>query len=252
MKQLALSGPVILFLSVSFLVSTVAAAQQPIRGNAANTGKAPDRSIIDAAGYRSSDSIEEKLVRLALEGPQLKAANGQNKINEYILRGAKNSWMNLLTLSLNYNDQTFAKPAGTTGTATYIYPKYFFGLNIPLGTVFSRTQVRAAQEQVKIGTENQQQLARNVRADVLEKYRLYKTKKELLKLQIQVVDDEQASFLQIEKAYRDGSVPLEAHNAAQKKYNDELVKKLTLQLELDSAKFELEKLIGTNLESVTN
>jgi len=250
MKYLSLSGPFLVLLSAGILFSAFATAQQPNRSNPSSGVVRPvDRVIQDAAGYRAADSVEEKLVRLALEGPQLKAADGQNRINGYVLRGAKNSWMNLLTVTMNYNDLQLTKQSATTN---YVYPKYFFGLNIPLGTVFSRTQVKAANEQVKIGTENQQQLARNVRAEVLQKYRLYKTKKELLKLQNQVVDDEQASFLQLEKNFRDGTASLEAHTAAQKKYNDELAKKLNLQLELDDAKFDVEKLIGTNLESVTN
>jgi outer membrane protein TolC len=242
MKQTA-PGLFILFLALGLLVASGLKAQKPGLYN-------PRVTITDAAGYRATDSIEEKLVRLALEGPAFSAAEEQNKINEYTLRNAKNSWMNLLTLSLNFNELEFSK--SNNPTSQYVYPKYFFGLNIPLGTVFSRTQVKAAKEQIKIGADNQKQLARNTRSDVLEKYRMYKMKKELIKLQIQVTDDEQAAYLQVEKSYRDGSVPLEAHIAAQKKYNDELVKKMTLQLELDVAKFDVEKLIGTNLESITN
>jgi outer membrane protein TolC len=210
----------------------------------------PAQPIIDAAGYRAADSIEEKLVRMALDGPQLRAAFDQNKINEYTLRQARQAWTNLLVLSLNLNDLDFQKQQ-TNGVA-YVYPKYFFGLNIPLGTLFSRTQVKAAREQIKIGAETQTQLSRQIRSTVLEKYRTYKTKKDLLKLQIQVTDDEQAAFLQVEKSYRDGTVPLEAHISAQEKYNTELVKRMNLQLELDVAKFDVEELIGTNLEMVTN
>jgi outer membrane protein TolC len=210
----------------------------------------PAQPIMDAAGYRAVDSVEEKLVRMALDGPQLRSAADQNKINEYTLRQARQAWTNLLTLSLNLNDLDFQKQQ-TNGVA-YVYPKYFFGLNIPLGTLFSRTQVKAAREQVKIGVETQTTLSRQIRSTVLEKYRTYKMKKELLKLQIQVTDDEQAAFLQVEKSYRDGTVPLEAHISAQEKYNTELVKRMNLQLELDVAKLGVEELIGTNLETVTN
>ena len=237
------------------LASRDADAQQPYRATpssampASTTVTAPRKATDTITGYVFYDSIEARLVRMSLDGPLYKAAGNQNQINEYVLKSARNSWENLLTLSLNYNDQTFQK---TTSTQGYVYPKYFFGLNIPLGILFSRTQVKAAREQIKISKANQEELARTIRTDALGKYRQYKTKKELLRLQTQVVDDEQASFLQVQKNYREGSVNLEAHNAAQKKYNDELAKKLNFQLDLEIIKLDLEKMIGTNLESVTN
>jgi outer membrane protein TolC len=246
------NGHLIFCFALGILVFSGASAQKPgVYSPSKTVQPQPPVTITDAAGYRAPDSVEEKLVALALVGPLFSAADRQNKINEYTLKNARNSWLNLLTLSLNFNELEFAGKSANP-TSQYVYPKYFFGLNIPLGTVFSRTQVKAAREQVQIGADNKMQLSRNTRADVLEKYRQYKTKKELLKLQIQIADDEQAAFLQVEKTYRDGTVPLEAHIAAQKKYNDELVKKMNLQYELDVAKFEVEKLIGTNLESVTN
>lgn len=211
----------------------------------------PAEPLMDAAGYRAADTVEARLVKMALDGPQLRAADDQNRINEYTLKNARQAWMNLLTLSINLNELDFQKQPANQNT-TFLYPKYFFGLNIPLGTILSHTSIRAAKEQIKIGNETQTQLTRTIRTDVLIKYRTYKMKKELLKMQIQVTDDEQAAFLQVEKSYRDGTVPLEAHIAAQEKYNTELVKRMNLQLELDEAKFGVEEIIGTNLESVTN
>jgi len=105
----------------------------------------------------TSTLIEEKLVALALEGPLFKSSESQNKINEYQLKAAKNAWLNLLTISVNYNDQTFAK----TTTAAYVYPKYFFGFTLPLGTMFSSIPVKSAKEQIKINANNQEQLARS-------------------------------------------------------------------------------------------
>jgi len=209
----------------------------------------PASAGVDVIRYPFADTIEAKLVKLALEGPMFRGSENQNKINELQLRAAKNNWMNLLTLSINYNDQSFAHTSGPTN-ATYVYPKYFFGFNIPLGTLLSRTQVKAAREQVAMSKEAQQQLARVIREDVVAKYRQYKTKNELLKLQIQVADDEQAGFLQIQKNYRSGSVPIDIYNTAQKKYNTEQSARLNMQLDRDVIQLDLEKMIGVSLESV--
>lgn len=195
----------------------------------------------------STSIIEEKLIALALEGPAYKGADHQNKINEYQLKSAKNSWLNLLTISTNYNDQSFK--GENLGNTSYVYPKYFFGVTVPLGTLFSRTGVKAAKEQVEISKNNQDQLARNIRADIISKYRQYKNYSMLIVLQSQAVDDEETAFLQAKEKFRNGDITIEAHNAAQKLYNDELVKKIGLQLQQDLLKIEIERIIGTTLEN---
>lgn len=203
----------------------------------AQTYKTPEDSI---------RVLEERLVALALDGPMYKGAEHQNRINELQLKAAKNQWLNLLTVSTNYNDQTFADNSGTT---SYVYPKYFFGLTIPLGTLFSRTGVRSAQEGVEISKANQQQLARNIRAEVITKFRQYRNYFAMIELQNQTVDDEETAYLQAKEKFRNGTITIEAHNTAQKSYNDELSKKFQLQLQQDLVKVELERLIGTTLEA---
>lgn len=84
-----------------------------------------------AAVKNSNDtlSIEEKLVQLALSGPLLKASESQNKINEFQLKAAKNQWVNLITLSTNFNDQNFFTQNRTNGV---IFPRYFSDSTCPL------------------------------------------------------------------------------------------------------------------------
>jgi outer membrane protein TolC len=196
------------------------------------------------------DTIEEKLVAIALKGPVVNTTYHQGKINEYQLQAARTAWLNLLTFQINYNDQSFQKQ--NPQNSYYVYPIFYLGVTIPMGTLFSRIPVKQAKEQVAISQDNQLQLARNIRAQVISKYRQYKTQGELISLQIQVVDDEQAAYLQAEKNFKEGTVSIEVQNAAQKKYNDELASKLKLQLQQDIYKLELEAMIGTELESVIN
>ena len=203
---------------------------------------------IRALQVQDTVTFEERLVALALESPQYEGSKHQNNINELVLKKAKNSWMNLLTVSTNYNDQSFAK---TNTPGTYVYPKYFFGLNIPLGIIFSqRGEIKAAREVIELSKNNQKQLARNIRADILSKYKQYKTYGDLILLQNEVINDEQAVLLQTEQKFRDGKTSIELFNAAQKSYNSEIAKRLQLQLQQDLLKIEIEKIIGTKLEYV--
>lgn len=190
--------------------------------------------------------IEARLVELALKGPEAQKVEHQNTIYGYQLKSARNSWMNFLTLSANYNDQTFAQ----TGNTAYVYPKYFFGLNIPLGTILSSKQAKIAQESVAIGTLTQEETRRRIKADVIGKYRQYKAQGELVAIETGFMNDLQAALTQAEDQFRKGSISFEVYNAALKNRNDEQGRIISLKLQQDLIKLELERMIGTNLETV--
>ena len=196
----------------------------------------------------SSSAIEEKLVALALQGPEAKNLEHQNKINEYTLRNAQNQWLNLLTVSANYNDQSFSK----TPVTSYVYPKYFFGLTVPLGTILSKTQAKSARESIAIGKNNQEIYKRNIREEVLTKYKEYKAYGQLIAIQSELVNDVQAELAQTEEKFRKGTVTIETYNAAQKGNNSELATLINLKLQQDIKKLEIEKMIGVKLETVLN
>ena len=195
----------------------------------------------------SSITVEEKLVSLAMMGPLFSETEHLNKINEYQLKGAKNSWLNLLSISANYNDQTFAKQE--IGP-TIVYPKFFTGVTIPLGVLFSKTNIKAAKEQVYISKNRQDQLARIIKVEVLSKYNQYKTFNQLIVNQREVVDDYQAAFLQAKQKFSDNLITIELHNTASKNFNDETAKLLNLQLQQSIIQLEIEKLIGVDLELI--
>jgi outer membrane protein TolC len=194
--------------------------------------------------------IEQKLVELALTQPSFDEAEDQITIADRQLKKAKNSWLNLLSISTNINEQSFAPQTSTT-QAQYIYPKYFFGVNIPLGLIFlSGAEIKIAKTNVKINQDRQEELARTIKADVLSKYDQYKAYSQLLELQTQTIDDEQAVFLQTEQKFKDGSITIDLYNGASKNYNFELAKKIDLQLQQNVTKLEIEKMIGIPLEDV--
>jgi len=190
--------------------------------------------------------IEQRLVELALNGPEMQASDHQSKINEYQLRAAKNAWMNLLTFSINYNDQTFKPAPGNY----YVYPKYFIGLNIPLGTLLSRTPVKSANEAVEIGKLDKEMLRRKVKADVLSKYREYKAQSELIAMETGMVNDVEAAFSEAKDKFRKNEISFEAYNGVQRSRNDEYVKVVNMKLAQELIKLDIERMIGTSLESV--
>ena len=201
---------------------------------------------------RATDSItENRLVELALQQPKFDEAESQRNITNLQLEKQRKAWLNLLSLSLNYNDQTFAgKSANTTQTA-YVYPKYFFGVTVPLGLIFSNSNdVKITRENMKIVKDQELELRQTVKANVISDYTQYKAYGKLLAIQSQVNDDAQATFLQVQQKFSNGTATLEAYNDASAKYNDGVVKTINLQLQRDLVKVEIERLIGRSMEDI--
>jgi outer membrane protein TolC len=248
LHALRIPGIKLLTLATALLIFTATNAQHMAGGRSKTDTVPPSR-------YRPQDPetmIENKLVELALRGPQYQASDHQIKISESQLSRAKKSWLNLLSISANYNDQTFAKQQSpAAGTTIPVYPKYFFGLTIPLGVIFNMgPEIRGAREGVEVSKKNQEELAREIKADILSKYKQYKNFGELIGLQNTIVVDQQAAFTQTEKKFKDGIISIEQYNQVNRSYNDELAKKLNLQLSQDLVKIAIEKIIGVNLETV--
>jgi len=194
----------------------------------------------------TSSAIEERLVQLAWQGPEVQKMAHQIKIDEYQLRAAQNVWMNLLAFNINYNEFTF----NNTQTSTYVYPRYNLGITIPLGTIFSRTAVKSAKENIEIGKDNTELIKRTLREQVLTAYKQYLAYGQLIAIQSALVNDVQTQAAQVEEKFRSGSVSLDLYTNAQKNDNVEKAALVNLKLQQDIKKLELEKLIGVKLDSV--
>jgi outer membrane protein TolC len=210
---------------------TLLASAQTTTKAPANTANVPDSLIM------------RKLVELATTGPSFKLAEHQENVLQYQLKGAKNNWMNLLTVSMNYNDLQLKGQ-----NSTYVYPKYFFGLNIPLGTLLSRTQVKATREQIKAKEEQKEILVRSLKTEILKMYLQYKNYNDLILLQTNVIDDEEATFAKAKEDFKEGSITIETYNQSQKRYNDEVVKGKQLELDREILKLQIEEVIGVTLD----
>ena len=210
-------------------------------------------STAKAQAYTSSfradttSAIEERLVQLAWQGPEVERVAHQSKIDEYELKAAQNMWMNLLAFNINYNELTFSK---NTSAATYLYPRYNLGITIPLGTLFSRTAVKSAKENVDIGKNNMELIKRTLRQEVLVAFKQYLSYSQLIAIQSELVNDVKTQLAQIEEKFRTGTVTMEAYNNAQRNNNTEMAALINLKLQQDLKKLEVEKFIGTRLETV--
>jgi outer membrane protein TolC len=195
-------------------------------------------------------TVEKRLVSLALTGPTFDASAHQNKINELELSRAKSAWLNLLTFSTSYYDQSGNKNNGST---TYVLPKYYFTISIPLGVIFSQgNSVKIAREGLALSKDKQEDMSRQLKVDVLSRYKQFKLYNSLIDMQSEMINDVLATSSQIEDKFKKDQVTVDVYIASQKTRNDELAKLLNLKLQQDLIKLDIEKIIGVPLESVTH
>lgn len=204
----------------------------------------------DPIGVNDVDTnrvVEEKLVLIAMARPSYDAATHARNNATHQLSKAKNAWLNLLALTTQFNETDFEKPP--VGQTQYVYPKYFFGVTIPIGILFSQSSdVRIARENQFIARDEQEELARTIRAQVVGRYRAYVIFQEELRLESNDLNDELIAFKAAQKDFRDGKLTLEAYNTASRAYTSEVTRKLGLELQSDAAKTDLEQSLGMPLE----
>src|ERR1700722_16768655 len=176
--------------TLAALLFSLPARAQHLSGGHGRTDSIPLFRLGRPTSSLNPDSlIQERLVQLALNGPVFSVSGHQIKFAEYNLTNAKRSWLNLLSLSVQLNDQDFKNQQNVPGQVAYVYPKYYFGVTIPVGLFFTMgPDIKKQHENVAIARDNQEQLARTIRADVLSKYAQYKSYGNLLTIQTNVVD----------------------------------------------------------------
>jgi len=236
------------FLSACFLIVLMnVSAQQPAKTHgSAPAGSSPNGGVVEV----NDTAIENRLVELALKGPEYDASVHQGRIAELELKRAKSTWLNLLTISTNYNDQSFAKPVAN-GAATYVYPKYFFGITIPLGIFFSQgNQVKTARESIANSKDQQEILARTLKMQVLTKYKQYKFYAAQIEMENELSNDVLVTATQAEQNFRQGKITVDTYILAQRAKNEEMVKIMNLQLQQDLVRLDIERMIGVSLDSV--
>jgi hypothetical protein len=65
-----------------------------------------------------------------------------------------------------------------------------------------------------------------------------------------LINDVLATAAQADDAFKKGTISVEAYIAAQRTTNDEVAKNMTLKLQQDMVKIEIERVIGVSLDEV--
>lgn len=194
----------------------------------------------------AEDDIKAQLILLALNNAQAVAADATVRIAEIAAQKAKSSFLSSVNVGGNVNEFVV-----NNSPAASFFPKYNFGLTIPLDMFAKNKAEKRTAGQVIIASRAQKTLiGEALKAKVLIQYEIYKEKKKLLELQQIAVSDDIASYEKAQKDYKDDVITLEEVN---KVYREMITSKGTLvskEKELNIAIIEIEEIIGVPLQSV--
>jgi outer membrane protein TolC len=192
--------------------------------------------------------VRQKLVDLALQNPDNEIADLNIQAAGYQLKSAKWAWLNAITIAGNLNEYSIQPQYAQFAL---LYPKYNFGILLPLGSLGTRAMdVKLARAKLGIQQATKESLYRDIRTQTLTKYEDYVMYRQLYTLQGQRTDDANTNLGESQKKFSNGEIPIEDYNEASRLYNVELVKKITAFHDMEVARYALEKMIGTDLETV--
>jgi outer membrane protein TolC len=197
---------------------------------------------------RMSD-VRERLVQLALQNPLYEIADHNVTVAEYNIRLAKSSWLAQIQVAGNLNEFSI-DPQASQGASVY-YPKYNFGIVIPLD-IFARSanNTKIAYEKYAIAQAERNDRFRMIKADILTRYEDYLLAREKLEFQYQITKDAFEAYTKAEQDFKNNTIKIEDLNLFNSKYIDEQIRRYQLQRDYNVSKIEIERLIGLKLEDV--
>lgn len=196
-------------------------------------------------------SFAEKLVRLAWNNnPANQILQHEYNVSDIEIRQARWRWLDDFRVQGNLNEFVLDESADVAGRSAF-FPKYnvtgqirlSYFVDIPLEVKKQKQEAMIARSSLDL-----QKLA--IRAEVLTRYETYLMKRELLKIQTEILEDLYASLSIAEQKFKNGEVTLDTYNNAQDRYNTQKVRQITAQGEFNISKVAVEEMIGVKLEDV--
>ncbi|WP_295124235.1 TolC family protein [uncultured Chitinophaga sp.] len=210
----------------------------------------PAKTNAPAANTAPAADIRERLVELALKNPSFKEIDATKRKAQYSVKKVNSTWLDMITASINFNEITIGKVDQAQYGNLY-FPLWNVAINVPLGAFFGKpAEAKMARMDIAVAVAKKETMELSTRALVLTRYEDYLLKKELLRLQSELTEDDLAAFTQAEQKFTTGSIDYDAYSAASKRYNTELVKKITLERDLAVAIIDIEEVIGVKLDEV--
>ncbi|MEX8546010.1 MAG: TolC family protein [Mucilaginibacter sp.] len=216
------------------------------------TVKAQD-SVIPEISYPYLDKL---ITSAKIHYPKLTGYNDKINLARINVKRAGISWFDILTFSYIYqpnNTLNYAIPTTNTGTTVnrFLFNGLQLGVSLNLGSILTKPYtIKAAQEDLNIVRDEQNEFLVTLTADVKRRYFTYLLQKNLVKLQTQSYQDMQTLLKQTKYKFQKGEATFDVYNAALITASARAEQKLQAETNFLIAKSELEALVGLKLEDI--
>ncbi|ELR71461.1 hypothetical protein C900_02524 [Fulvivirga imtechensis AK7] len=196
-------------------------------------------------------SFAEKLVRLAWRNnPANDILVHEREISDLEIKQARWQWLDDFRVQGNLNEFVLNEDADVAGRAAF-FPKYNITGQIRLSYfVGLPIEVKKKKQEALIAKSNQDLQKLAIRAEVLTRYETYLMRRELLKIQTEILEDIYASLSIAEQKFKNGEITLDIYNRELDRYNVQKVRQVTAQGEFNISKVAVEEMIGVKMEDV--
>lgn len=196
-----------------------------------------------------SQDFGEKLVQLAWKNhPKNEILKRELLIAQYQVGRSAADWMDLITIQGNLNEINIK---GADPNFPVFFPRYNFGLIIPLGVFVSNpNETKQNKQRLLIAQDEINAQKLEIRRVVLKAYNEYMMRERIFKIQSQQFSDIESNFKLVEQRFKNGEITFELYTASQTDLNRASILLLESDRDYKNAKLDLEQLIGVRLEDV--
>lgn len=203
-----------------------------------------NRNAQDLLNVQHDSLVKVKLVKLAMNNPQLKIADASIQIAKSDVSRAKSTLLSSLNASANINEFVVNGSPG----ALY-YPKYNIGLSLPFDIAAKTKNLKkTANENLIIHEELKKDKEEAIKAQVLTAYENYKVERELVLIEKSFIEYTFSADEAAQQSFANGEITMDVMNKAHQAYLQEKEKLVTKQKDLNIAIIVLEQIVGVPLE----
>lgn len=197
----------------------------------------------------SNIDFSEKLVRLAWQNnPGVEKLHNELEKSGLGIKYSKWNWLENLKVTGNLNEFNIHK---SDNPSSLFFPRYNISASISLGTLFTNPiKTKIEKQNASISTDNINQAKLAIRSEVLRKYQVYISSKEINDLRIQMLEDSFSDYKLKEQSFTRGEITLVEYSFSLDRYNQQKISKIQSEKDFHIARLELEELIGIKLSDV--
>ncbi|MES2389863.1 MAG: TolC family protein [Bacteroidota bacterium] len=211
-------------------------------------------NIIPPDRDSASLSYEDKLVWVAWKNfPLNMQTNAKFRQAVELHKQARLSWLNQLSFSTQYYAQqtSATDPSGGSQSTFVTVPRVGLALTINVGGILSTpSRIRFAGQEKEVAQSNINTQKLFCRAETLRRYELYKMQGNLLRINMETVEDSHVTVTLLKHRFEMGEINIEDYTKILRAHNENQQLMLTTQANLAAAKLTLEEILGIPLEKI--